>query len=540
MSFIHSKKTTLALVGPDLQENLTFGYLAAATESAGYSTNHVRFNTSGDQSDCVNTIMRLKPDVVGMGIAFQYSVHEYIDLAVALRNSGFSGHITCGGHVPTFSYEDLLKDVKAFDTVVRHEGEQTLVELLQMIEDGISPKNILGLVWRKDNSIVVNPPRPFVKDLDTLKRPKRKREAMVAAGAPISFVIGSRGCIGDCAYCSIRAFSRDAGGPFMRQRSCDSVAEEIADLYHKQNVRIILLQDDLFLMPSEKKSIERMKSLGKAVKDRGANDALFWIKARPETITPPVIEAAREMGVIHIFLGVESACVQRLRYLGRSHKPEDNDRAISLCLKNGIRPSFNLMLFDPDCTLDEVSQSIDFGERYLSVTWNICRTEIFPGTKLFSRLKEEGRLEGNYKTYGYQIRDQAAEIAFRIMRVCFFERSFNFDSLMNRMISLSFSRQVQDVYLQGPTTDDISARVDNLVTEINFDTINEIRRIIDFATMVSIDELDKIRDFSIETALAINERNSHWQTRYEDLLFLLNARGEKIRTQGVLQDAHAS
>lgn len=519
----------VALIGPDQQENLALGYLAAVAEKAGHSVEIIRYNTRRDMESCTAAVLASRADLVGLGIAFQYAIADYLDLARSLRKRGYRGHITCGGHVPTFCHEELLRDVPAIDTAVRHEGEETFLEMLAMLADGEEPRGIAGLVWRENGMAVRGPVRPPVVDLERLPLPRRRQKPLAVGGVPIAFMIASRGCIGECAYCSIRAFGKDAGGPRFRMRDVDAVADEIAALYHESGIRVILMQDDLFVLPNEKKTIERMERIARAIRARGVDRMLFWIKARPETVTPAIALAAREMGTIHLFLGIENASHERLKYLGRTHTPEDNARAISLCLEQGIRPSFNLMLFDPDCVIDDIRSTIDFAERYLKLPWNICRTEIYSGTKLLSRLQGQGRLEGDYRTYGYKMRDLRAEIMFRILRVCFQDRAFAYDSLLNKMISLSFARQVHESFLPGPGTDDLSLKVDELAIGIYQDTVDELRRVLDFAVRVDVDDTEGVQRFAVETALAVNGRDDGYLRRFEGLFHLVNARGERVR-----------
>ena len=118
-------------------------------------------------------------------------------------------------------------------------------------------------------------------------------------------------------------------------RKPEAVAEEIAALHHERGAQVIFIQDDLFVLPSEARTIERTERLGEALRSRGVTDLVFWVKGRPETITPAVAQALKRMGVIHLFLGIESANAERLEYLGRTHQPSDNDAAIAACRAAG-------------------------------------------------------------------------------------------------------------------------------------------------------------------------------------------------------------
>ncbi len=519
----------ISLVGPSLQGNLALEYLEAAAAAKGFPTQLVGFDTRADAPSCVRSVLDFNSDLVGLSITFQCAVNDHLELARLLRKSGYRGHITCGGHVPTFCFEEILKEAPEIDTVVRHEGEQTLIDLLDMLGRGETPSDITGLVWREGDDIAVGPQRPLLTELETLPRPLRRSDPLVVGGAPMAVMLTSRGCIGDCTYCCLLAFGRDAGGKRFRMRDVDAVAEEIASMYHDLGIRVVIVQDDLFILPSEKKAIARMRAISRAIKARGVDKMLFWIKGRPETITAPVAEAAREMGAIHIFLGVENASLDRLRYLGRAHSRKDNEQAISRCLDNKIRSSFNFMLFDPDCTLEEVTDNIDFAQQFLNLTWNVCRTEIYPGTRLLERLRTQGRLHGDWRAYGYQMKDLRAEIMFRILRICFDQRAFSNESLLNRMINLSFARHVQEELLPGPSTDALSKKVDQLILEVYRDTVDALLEVADFASGAKFDDLDGCRNYAIETAMTINERDLLFSHRCNEISFLLEARGARIR-----------
>jgi anaerobic magnesium-protoporphyrin IX monomethyl ester cyclase len=520
---------TAVLVGPSLQGNLALEYLGAAAEAAGHRARLVSFDSKAQAAACVRSILELEPDLVGLSIAFQCAVEDHVELARLLRHAGYRGHLTCGGHVPTFCYRELLEAAPGIDSVVRHEGEGTLVELLDALGRGEVPRGLNGLVWRDGAKVEVAPPRPLLADLDALPTPLRRQRPLVVGGAPIAVMLTSRGCIGECTYCCLRAFGKDAGGRRFRLRGAEAVADEIATAYHDLGVRVIILQDDLFIVPSERRSIERMNAISRALEARGVGKVLFWIKGRPETITPAVAEAAAAMGAIHMFLGVENAAPERLRYLGRVHTREDNERAISRCLERGIRSSYNFMLFDPDCTLEEIGANIDFASRRLDLTWNVCRTEIYPGTPLLERLRAEGRLEGSWLAYGYTMRDPRAELMFRVLRICFAERAFSNESLLNRLINLSFARHVHEALLPGPATAAMSAEVDRLVGEVYADTVEELRRVAAFAARADADDVAACRDFAVETAMAINGRDNLRSRRIDEIGFLLDARGARIR-----------
>jgi len=523
----------VVLLGPIQQEPLALQYLAAAVRQAGHEAHVVPYANRAGLEDALQATLRLEPDLVGLGIAFQNHIDEYLLFLQQLRARGYGGHLTAGGHVPTFCYRELLSDLPELDSVVRHDGEETLVEMLELLARGRPLTGLKGLVWRENGRIVAGPVRVAKAELDALPWPERSPVPYSVGGLTVDFIISARGCVGECNYCSIAAYTSEQQKRY-RLRRPEAVAEEIAALHHERGARVIFIQDDLFVLPSEARTIERTERLSLALRARGVSDLVFWVKGRPETITPAVAQALQRMGVIHLFLGIESANAERLEYLGRSHQPADNERAIAACRAAGVMPSFNFMLFDPDSTLEDLDATLTLAEAHLDLSWNVCRTEIYSGTALRQRLEQEGRLRGDYRTYGYEMRDPRAEVLFRILRVSLNERAFSLDSLLNRLISLSFSRQLHEVYFPGAHTERLAARVRQLCVEARGDTVRAIREAATFVAQENVFDSNVVRRFAVSQALRVNAADAERRRQVEELWQHLQVRGlELMKRRGV-------
>jgi radical SAM superfamily enzyme YgiQ (UPF0313 family) len=514
----------VALIGPDQQENLALEYLAAAVADAGHRPAIIGFGGRDDIARAAQRVVSLGADAAGISIAFQSAVQPSLDLAAELRRVGFAGHITCGGHVPTFEYEAILTEVPAIDSVVRHDGEAALVELLGRIADGANPSGVAGVAWRSPAGTRVEPARPPAADLDALAPPLRPPRPRRFAGMPIGFAITSRGCTGACTYCCVRAYAREASGPRLRLRSASAVADELAGLARYWGARVVFLQDDLFLLQAKDRAIERIGDLGRELGQRGLRDMAFWVKARPETLDDDVVRALRDLGAIHVFLGVENHVPDRLAYLGRRHGPADNDRAIAVLGAHGIGLSFNFMLFDPESSIDDVAANVDFARRHLDLPWNLCRTELYSGTELLARVAAEGRLTGDFRSYGYRMRDDRAEIAFRILRVALRDRAFDATSLHNRIIALSFAVQVNQRFFPGDQTTGVAREAVDLSIDTHRDTVDALDRVIAFARSASPGDTDGIKNFSVDLGMQINESDLGRRAKADGLFAALEAR----------------
>src|SRR6186997_1896207 len=100
----------VALVGPEIEENLSLRYLATALAEHGHQTEIVAFNQDADFAPAIEAILALDPGLVGLSLAFQWRASDFLALAVALRERGYRGHIAAGGHFATFASLELLRD----------------------------------------------------------------------------------------------------------------------------------------------------------------------------------------------------------------------------------------------------------------------------------------------------------------------------------------------------------------------------------------------------------------------------------------------
>ena len=121
------------LVGAEELENLGTRYLAAVLRQHGWSVELASFSTARELDAVVRREEAVRPRLVGLSVIFQYRAPEFLALAVELKRILPEVHITTGGHFATFTAAELLRDNAALDSVVRGEGEYTLLDLVQRL-----------------------------------------------------------------------------------------------------------------------------------------------------------------------------------------------------------------------------------------------------------------------------------------------------------------------------------------------------------------------------------------------------------------------
>ena len=209
----------VALIGPDLEENLSIRYLSAALQEAGHTPRIIAFDTDADFENVRAACERA--DLVALSLCYQIRAREFIDLAKALRADRPERPIIVGGHYASCAAGELLAFHPVFDVIVIHEGERTIVELASL--DAISPEtltDVRGIAFRDTDGMVKHTaPRPIVADLDTLPWADRSGPARLVVGVPTAYMMGSRGCVRRCDYCCITTLHRMAPGPRFRRRT---------------------------------------------------------------------------------------------------------------------------------------------------------------------------------------------------------------------------------------------------------------------------------------------------------------------------------
>ncbi|MCX5670104.1 MAG: radical SAM protein [Planctomycetota bacterium] len=418
----------VALVGAELEENLALRCVHAVLAQAGHETAILDFHAPEQVPMIVRRLVEFGPAVVGLSMVFTARAREFVALAEGLRAAGYRGHVTAGGHFASFHAADLLRDVGAIDSIVHGEGEETLVDLLAHLGD---PRGVAGVSYRDAEGKVASAPRrPHPDDLDSRPWPTRPAQFHTYLGLPIANMLSGRGCFANCHFCSINAWYRENPGRRFRQRDAARVAEEMADLYHHRGVRIFNFHDDNFFLPDEAANLERFRDLKRRLDGLGLGRIAIQVKARPDSVTRPVMDVLMEVGLFRVFLGVESNAVAGLKALGRGIRREQNHEALRILRGLNVHTTFNLLMFEPDATLGDLRDNIAFIRQWADVPLNFGRVEVYSGTALERRLRAEGRLLGDFWGYTYGLADPASAVVYEMFREVFLPRNFD-DEAMN-------------------------------------------------------------------------------------------------------------
>ncbi len=241
---------------------------------------------------------------------------------------------------------------------------------------------IKGLVWRQGQEIIVNPDRPFIRNLDDLPVPLHHllpldRYLIPMIKGPYTFIVTSRGCTAGCTYC-IKHVSYQYG---IRVRSPENIVQELWTL-NKLGVHNIHMYADLFTV-----SRDQVVKLCNLIIQEGLK--IRWTcNSRVDYVDQEMLRLMGQAGCWYISWGIESANEQILKHAHKGYRLDQAPRALKWAHEAGIKNWGYFIIGLPGETVDTIQQTIKFAK---GLPLDIALFHIaapYPGTPFFFEVLE--------------------------------------------------------------------------------------------------------------------------------------------------------
>jgi anaerobic magnesium-protoporphyrin IX monomethyl ester cyclase len=272
-----------------------------------------------------------------------FNLAEGIKVADLLKWINPDSKIVLGGLCNSFPPDIILKLGRAFDILVRGEGEGVMLNLCTQIREGNGQCNleaIPGISYRVNGRVVSTPSPPYL-ELDTLFFPARhllpnknyRMHPPFNLYPPLTLMETSRGCIYNCSFCCL--------SKSIRSRSISNVVEEIKEVIEKFKIREIHFIDPNFTFNADRamKLCERIL----------AEDIRFaWsCKTRVDLVSTPLLKMMAKAGCYMISYGVESGSQEILNKLQKQINIEDIKNAFDITKRAKIRTIAYILIGPP-------------------------------------------------------------------------------------------------------------------------------------------------------------------------------------------------
>jgi anaerobic magnesium-protoporphyrin IX monomethyl ester cyclase len=299
-----------------------------------------------------------------------------------------------GGVHPSFMYREVLESA-AVDYVIIGEGEDTLRELLQVLEAGGDPGSVAGIAYRREGELVCTPRRPLIGDLDALPAAWDLLDwddyrYQVMPGSRLGSISTSRGCDHDCTFCSQAPF----WGKSWRGRDPRQVADELAHLHANYGVTVFQITDEY---PT--RDPQRWETLLDLLIERQLPISLMMETRTPDLIRDrDLIGKYRRAGIIHVSIGVEGRDQESLDAMRKGMDAGQAREALELLRAHGIVSEISFVLGFPDETAQGLVRTLKLAQELNPDSCNFLALTPWPYTDLFRELEPHLRVR-DYSRY---------------------------------------------------------------------------------------------------------------------------------------------
>ena len=337
------------------------------------------------QQSLVDDLVECVSDCDLVGVSFLTSMFDVaVQATRAIQKAMPDMPICWGGFHPSTMPQQALEFV---DMVCVGEGEMPFLELVEHLEAGKEPWDIRNWWFKKpDGSVVSNPHRPLIQDLDTLPYqdfdleddwtwdpethanlikiewdtfkhiiptyPDRNGDLRISYKTMIT-----RGCPHKCSYCGV-AFNHDLykGQRYLRRRSVEHLIGEIKQIMRRYpEIGIIHFQDDVFFSTSTEEIVKFAEEWKKEI------GMPFRAQCSPATINEEKYAALIDAGLCFTELGIQTGSAETMRMYKRGMTNEQLLKAVNIIskYKDYIQvPDYHFILDNPWESTEDVMKGL--------------------------------------------------------------------------------------------------------------------------------------------------------------------------------------
>ncbi len=272
-------------------------------------------------------------------------------------------------HIPIFiggtHASELPEDTLRFaDFVVRKEGDETILDLLEALQSGKDLAGVLGLSFKRDGKIIHNSDRPFVKNIDVIPdmtvihgfRKEALWKRYLQVDRFLNLIQATRGCPFTCSFCY---GIRDLGVGY-RMRSIDSIINEIKYRIEFTGSRRFLFVDNHFVA-----NPKFTRQLLTRMKQEEIHFTWCMIFTRIEIYKyEDILRLMEDVGITDLFIGLESFNDASLSYYNKQQSRKQMIFALDTIKKHRLRITGGFIYGTDTDTLETSRETIDMALKY--------------------------------------------------------------------------------------------------------------------------------------------------------------------------------
>jgi len=347
----------------------------------------ITMRTTSWRDDIQQQVENFKPDLIAMS-----TTEDMWELGTKLIES-VEGYIVrtqtpvlVGGVFATFAPELVIKH-RLIDAVCVGEGENSLIDICNNLENGNTFEKVTNLwVKKKNGEIIKNPisnpvdinQNPMI-DVELFEEARlyRPMAGKVYRMLPVETI---RGCPYKCTFCNspnqVDLYKDLGNESFFRKKRMDLVHRELLWTKRELKVEYNYFWADTFLALSNRE-FDEFCEMYEDIR------LPFWIQTRPETLTDKRIKRLAEVGLHRISFGLEHGNEEfRAKHLQRKFSNADIIEKLKIPKRYDIQFSINNITGFPYETRELAMDTVELNRHIDSDNQNIYSFVPFHGTPL--------------------------------------------------------------------------------------------------------------------------------------------------------------
>ncbi|MFZ5803181.1 MAG: B12-binding domain-containing radical SAM protein [Candidatus Omnitrophota bacterium] len=307
--------------------------------------------------------------------------------------------VIVGGGIITSTPQSFLSVSKA-DIGVIGEGEETVLDILDAIENRKFLGTVPGIVYREGGRIVETPKRAAIQDLDSIPFPawdlfnvrdvysRFPSHHSLFHAKRIGTIYTTRGCPFQCTFCYTEKK--------VRQRSVGNVIEEIKEMKSRYGIRHIKIADDLFVVRKER-TIEFCEAV-----IREKLNISWSATGRCNIVEPKFLAIMKKAGCTFLGLGIESGSGPVLKAMKKNQTPQQIVEAVKMVQAAGITPGGTFILGMPGETHETVRETVALYKEINKYRTHVNRfffATPYPGTPLYEHLRSQNKIQNEIEFF---------------------------------------------------------------------------------------------------------------------------------------------
>jgi radical SAM superfamily enzyme YgiQ (UPF0313 family) len=331
-------------------------------------------------------LREVKPDLVGVTSLTGPAILDGVLVSRLAKEIG--AQVVWGGTHASLLPEQTLQN-PYIDFVVINEGEETFKELIAAVERHRGYDGILGLAYKENREIRINPERPFLRDLDALPMPawnlvpvERYIYRYTRARRKVAMVT-SRGCLFRCSFCYVIDFHKRK----YRGRSAGRILEEIAFLQKNYGIDGVRFDDDLFVIHKP-----RLQEFCDWVHRKDI--AVTWdSNCRADQVNAEFLKTVTRGKCHRLTFGLESGSDRILKFLEKDFGVGRIRRAFELLNRTDIMTGAAFLVGIPTETREDVEQTLALARAIKAHHTHLYPYVPFPGSPLAEYCRRMGLVQ---------------------------------------------------------------------------------------------------------------------------------------------------